>query len=84
MRITSAGATNSYYVDGGFVQVTGHVVSILTNRAFPAAELDPQQAEEQLSAARARVADSDELLAIRERLETQARAQLRLAKRAGF
>jgi F-type H+-transporting ATPase subunit epsilon len=83
MRIKSAGATNSYYVDGGFVQVTGDVVSILTNRAFPAAELDPQQAAEQLVAARARAANSDELLAIRERLETQARAQLRLAKHAG-
>ncbi len=81
LRFESSGQVVRYYVDGGFVQVTGNVVSVLTNRAMPAADIDPQAAQEQLAAARARQADSEELLAIRDRLERQARAQIRLAAR---
>lgn len=81
LRIVSAeGPTHRYYVDGGFVEVLANVVSVLTNRAVPAEELSPAVAEEQLAAARARPADSPELMAIRDRLEQQARAQLRIAR----
>lgn len=77
---TTAGQVSHYYVDGGFVQVADNIVSVLTNRAVPAAGLDPKVAEENLAAARNRPAHNDEMLAIRERLQTQARAQLRVAK----
>ena len=79
MRISEGGKTERYYVDGGFVQVSGNVVSILTNRAVPAEQLNAEVARQQLSAARGRPAHSPELLAIRERAELQARAQLRIA-----
>jgi F-type H+-transporting ATPase subunit epsilon len=82
MRITSAGKTSSYYVDGGFVQVVDNVVSVLTNRAVPSAQLDPQAASEQISEALRRPANTAELLAIRDRLLAQSRAQLRVARRA--
>ena len=82
MRIVSAGATERYYVDGGFVEVVDNVVSVLTNRAVPAEQLDPAVADQQLTAARARPANSPELLAIRDRSVSQARAQLRTARRA--
>jgi F-type H+-transporting ATPase subunit epsilon len=81
LRVTSSGQTQRFYVDGGFVQVADNVVSVLTNRSLPATAIDRAAAEEQLSAARARKANSEELLAIRDRLERQARAQLRLAAR---
>jgi len=81
LRFSGGGQSARYYVDGGFVQVVGNVVSVLTNRAMPAADIDRQAAEEQLAAARARKANSEELLAIRDRLERQARAQIRLAGR---
>lgn len=81
LRFTSGGQASRYYVDGGFVQVAGNVVSVLTNRAMPVSDIDRQAAEEQLAAARARKAHSEELLAIRDRLERQARAQIRLADR---
>lgn len=32
MRLKTGNQTVSYYVDGGFVQVAGNVVSVLTNR----------------------------------------------------
>ena len=82
MRIRQKDRTIRYYVDGGFVQVADDVVSVLTNRAIPAKDLNLQQAKEQLAAVRSRPANSDELLAIRDRLETQARAQIRVAERA--
>ncbi len=83
MRIVEGGRTDRYYVDGGFVQVSHNVVSVLTNRAVPAAQIDGEAATEQLNAARHRPAHTPELLAIRERVELQARAQIRVAARVG-
>ena len=82
LRYTIDGVTAHYYVDGGFVQVADDVVSVLTNRGIPATALDAQVARELLAAAKSRRADTDELRAHRDRLERQARAQLRLAERA--
>src|SRR6478609_7320069 len=56
MRIKTGGQTLSYYVDGGFVQVADNVVAVLTNRALPAARLDPAAAEAHLQAALSRPA----------------------------
>jgi len=82
MRLTSVeNATDAYYVDGGFVQVADNVVTVLTNRAVPAAELDAEVAAEQLQSARARKAAGDDAIAIRERIVDQARAQVRVARR---
>jgi F-type H+-transporting ATPase subunit epsilon len=82
LRIGRGGSPERYYVDGGFVQVAGNVVSVLTSRAVPAAAIDTAKAAEQLAAARTRKANSDELLDLRERLVWQARAQIRVAERA--
>lgn len=82
MRIKSAGQTLRYYVDGGFVQVEGNVVAVLTNRAVPANRLDPAAAQSQLEAALRRLANSPETFEVRERLVAQARAQLQTARHA--
>lgn len=82
MRLVVGGQTRRFYVDGGFVQVAANVVSVLTNRAVPAASLDPKAAAELLAQARSRPANSEELLALRDRAEQQARAQLRVAEHA--
>jgi F-type H+-transporting ATPase subunit epsilon len=79
LRLGTGGQAERFYVDGGFVQVADNVVSVLTNRAVPAAKINAQAAEEQLAQARTRKANSEELLAIRDRLEMQARGQLRVA-----
>jgi F-type H+-transporting ATPase subunit epsilon len=85
MRIsTTGGQVDRYYVEGGFVEVTGGVVSVLTPRAVPAGELDEAVAEEQLAAARARPAHTPELMAIRDRAVEQSGAQLRVARRASL
>lgn len=81
MRLVTDGKTERYYVDGGFVQVADNVVSVLTNRAIMAESLNPQAAEEMLRVARERPANSPELMAIRDRMVAQARAQKRVAEK---
>jgi F-type H+-transporting ATPase subunit epsilon len=82
MRIRRAGEVQRFYVDGGFVQVANNEVSVLTNRAVPASQLDPATAAELLRTAQSRPAAGEEALAIRDRLLHQARGQLRVAQRA--
>lgn len=83
MRVTHAGRVARYYLDGGFVQVVDNVVSVLTGRALPASNLNAGVASEQLAEARRRPSNTPELMALRDRAEQQARAQLRVARHAG-
>ena len=81
LRISTPAETTRWYVDGGFVQVADNVVSVLTNRAMPADQLQTETAEEQLRSALARGASGDDQIAIRDRALLQARGQLRVARR---
>jgi F-type H+-transporting ATPase subunit epsilon len=81
LRVRIGKEYKRYYVDGGFVQVLDNTVSVLTNRAFPAASLDFAAAAEMLRTAIARRAAGPEEIAIRDRLIAQARGQLRVASR---
>ncbi|MBN2129418.1 MAG: hypothetical protein JW741_07970 [Sedimentisphaerales bacterium] len=83
MRITASGRTDHYYIEGGFVEVLGDTVSVLTPRAVPAEELDDAAILEQLEAARGQEAHTPELMAARDRAVAQARAQHRVARRSG-
>lgn len=82
MRLTSGGTASAYYVDGGFVQVAGNVVSVLTNRAVAASEVSGEEADELLDSASKMLAKSPELMAIRDRMFAQARGQKRVAQNA--
>jgi len=83
LRIQGAEDLERFYVDGGFVEVAGGEVCVLTPRAMPAAELDEQIIEEQLQAIRSRAAHTPETLAARDQAVLRSRAQLRVARRAG-
>jgi F-type H+-transporting ATPase subunit epsilon len=82
LRIESGDNERKLYVDGGFVEVAKDVISVLTNRAVEAKDLDLAAAEAQLEAALKLPANTDELLAIRDRTILQARAQIQVARRA--
>ena len=82
VRITGRGEPVRYYTEGGFVEVNGNVVSVLTSRAIPAAELDEAVCKEQLAAARARESNTPELMTARDRAVAQSRARLRVAERS--
>lgn len=81
MRIRVAGKVTRYYLDSGFVQVLGDEVSVLTDVAVPAAQLDAKAAQEQLNDALGSQAYSPELVASRDREVARARVQLRIAQK---
>ena len=82
MRITRSEHTDHYYIEGGFVEVLDDVVTVLTNRAIIAEQIDEEVAEEQLHSALAKEAHTPELMAVRQRAIAQCRAQILVAKRA--
>ena len=82
MRIRREGhETDRYYIEGGFVEVLDDVVSVLTQRAIPAAEIDAAVARQQLLTAQSRRAATPEAAAVRDRVVAQSRAQLRIVSR---
>lgn len=83
MRLMVNGQAERYYVDGGFVQIADDVISVLTERAIPVADLQRTAVEQQLTDNLARPINTDELLDIRDRLITQGRAQLAVIRRSG-
>jgi len=82
LRIRTSGDTKHYYVDGGFVQVADNLVSVLTNSAKPAADVNADLAQEQITEALGRKTTGDDQLVLRDRTLAQNRAQLRTARRA--
>jgi F-type H+-transporting ATPase subunit epsilon len=83
MRLKTQTLERRFYVDGGFVQVADDVISVLTNRAIAAEKIDTAAAKRQLDEALQRPINTPELLEIRDRLVSQARAQLQVARHVG-
>ncbi|MCY2962953.1 MAG: ATP synthase F1 subunit epsilon [Planctomycetota bacterium] len=81
LRLVQGGTTRSYYIDGGFVQVKGPVVSVLTNRAVTAESLSTKAVEDELQAAKVRVAKTDDEFASKAAELAKARKRLALAKK---
>jgi F-type H+-transporting ATPase subunit epsilon len=81
LRIGHEPTQQRIYIDGGFVQVADNLVSVLTNRAIPAKKLDVGIIEETIRGATTHPAAGEDQIARRDRVLTQARAQLRVAKR---
>lgn len=79
LRTKEAGDTKRYFIDGGFAQVRDDIVTVLTNRAIPAAQIDTAAAERELEQAEARPATSEYDLAEKAKAVSRARAQLHIA-----
>lgn len=82
LRLTEvSGTVESYFIDGGFVQVKGTVVSVLTNAAMLSSEISRKSAGGKLQEAKAELAKTDiEYVASSRRLE-KARKMLALASK---
>ncbi|HEY0984518.1 MULTISPECIES: ATP synthase F1 subunit epsilon [unclassified Schlesneria] len=65
LRVRTTAGETVYFIDGGFVQVQGPVITLLTNRAVPAQDLSTAEAEKQLAEAIARPAKTDEEVAVK-------------------
>jgi F-type H+-transporting ATPase subunit epsilon len=83
LRLQQHGTARRLFVDGGFAQVRSDVVTVLTPRALPVDEIDPQAARQELTAAQAAVPKSAEEQDARRKAEDRARALIRTAERGG-
>ena len=79
MRTTTGGTTRRYFLDGGFAQVRDDVVTVLTNRALAADQIDPATAAAELEQAKSRHAANEFEQAEKTKAVDRARAQLRVA-----
>ena len=80
-EVSSPSVHHSFFIDGGFVQINGETVTILTNRAIPVAQLNRTQAEEQYRQAATRPTHNEIELAAKERDVQRARQMLALARK---
>lgn len=80
LRTRHGAQTKRFFVDGGFAQVRGNVVTVLTPRALKAEEINTSAAEQALQAARG-TTSTPEAQAAQEKAQQRARAQLRIAQR---
>jgi F-type H+-transporting ATPase subunit epsilon len=82
LRIRRGNRTDYLYVDGGFVQIRGNIVTVLTPRALKADEIKPADARAALESAQAaqRRASGTEAEEAQLAAQDKARAQLRVAR----
>lgn len=73
------GHSESYFIEGGFVQVKGSQVSVLTSAAIPVSQISRSAAAEELEKARAEKARSEEELSALETKLERARKLVSMA-----
>ena len=78
----AAGGAPSYFIEGGFVQVADNVVSVLTDRVVPRAEITKSTADAALQAATDMPSSTPEQSALRDKACARARAMQRVSASA--
>ncbi len=79
LRIRNAGDHQSYFVEGGFVQVADNVVSVLTDKLVKSGDITNASAAEALRLAMEMPSDKPDLVVIRDKAINRARAMSRLS-----
>ena len=83
LRVRDGSAERRFFVDGGFAQFRDDVLTILTQRAIPADQVNGATAEEELRTAQKRPAATDVERAEKDRAVSRARALVRMSERSG-
>ena len=73
------GSSESYFIDGGFIQIKDGQVSVLTNSAMPVSEISKSDASNSLEEARSDKPTTEEGWAAREHKLNVARTMLSMA-----
>ena len=82
LRVEAAdGGHQNYFLDGGFLQIKGHVVTLLTDRAVKVSDLKADVAEADLAKAMALKPTDDAGFAAKEKAIERARKMSGLARR---
>jgi len=78
----AADAVRSVFVDGGFVEVGPNAVTIITQRAIPAENIDLTQARADFEKIRGTTATGEDAIAAKMQAEATAREVVRIAERS--
>ncbi len=81
MRVTTEQGTQRFYVDGGFAQVIGNEVTILTERALAAEDIDSAEAKQELADLAQPGEKTLEDAQRRELMKRRARIKIKLARK---
>lgn len=81
MRLQTESGIEAYFIDGGFAQVENDVVSVLTNRALPAATLSVETSKSELNEALEAPSSTPRLQKLKDDTVRRARGKLRTALR---
>jgi F-type H+-transporting ATPase subunit epsilon len=81
LRVRTGGAQQRFFLDGGFAQLRDDVLTVLTQRAIPAGQIDVTSATQELERAQKRAATTDVEQAEKEQALARARGQIRVAER---
>lgn len=80
LKFETSEGPKSYFIDGGFIQIKGSVVTLLTNRAIGSADIDATAAQRALEAAQSMPATTDEQYAAKTAADDTARRMLRMKR----
>ncbi|HVJ87969.1 MAG TPA: F0F1 ATP synthase subunit epsilon [Caulifigura sp.] len=80
LRFETGGGERRFFVDGGFLQIKGPVVTLLTNRAFPIEQIDAATAQAEYDAAMAMKPTDDAGFELKQKSLDRAREMLRLKR----
>jgi len=78
LRVKDKKGTQSFYIDGGFVQIEDNTVSVLTGASTPAGEIDLSDAKKALDAANELPSESAALMEVKRKAVSQAQAKIRV------
>lgn len=81
LKLHSGSGSRSYFIDGGFAQVKGSVVSLLTHDAIPSEKIDVTSAESDLTEASKLVPTTDAALSTKQHAQDRARRMIELRRR---
>ena len=80
LKFEATGSSKSYFIDGGFIQIKGSVVTLLTNRAIPADQIDDAVVQRAMETAKAMPAKTDDQYAAKSAADETARRLLKLRR----
>lgn len=83
LKLTPANqaASQSFYIEGGIAQMKDNLLTILTEKAVPSADINPETARAELAEATARIATDAKTRAARDRALARSRAMDAMAAR---
>ncbi len=82
LRIDTEDDSKTYLIEGGFAHVDGEGLSLVTEGAIPASELNLEEARSELAEANARVTSGEKDRAAVERSQKIATAKVALASKS--